>query len=171
MVMCMKNIFTTFLILLLLNLFVLPVNAVTVPAGRKILIVPESATSKKIQKGDIVLGHVKSDVVVNKKVVIKQDAPVILYVNDVEKAHHWGDAGYINFTSGTVEDVTGTERNIYLDYDKKGNEKTWVKVTAGICIATIILIPFGLLALIKGGEAEVDSNNIIEAELIDEFSV
>ena len=167
----MKKTLTIILIFLLFNLLTLPSNAVTVPAGRKVLISPESVTSREINKGDVIIGYVVSDVVVNKKVVIKEDSLVKLYVNDVEPAHRWGEAGYISIMNGTVEDVTGEERNITLNYDSKGDEKNWVKVTAGICIATIILIPFGFLALIKGGEAKIDSLNMINAEIVDEFSI
>ncbi len=167
----MNKVISFLLILILFNSLIIPANATTVPAGKKILITPEKISSKTIKKGDYVFGYVKNDVIVDSKVVIKQGAPAKIYVNDVQKAHRWGVAGYITLTNGTVEDVTGEERDILLDYDVKGNEKDWVKVTAGVCIATIILSPFGFLALIKGGEAEIQPTNLINAELINNFSI
>ncbi len=167
----MKKGMVLFCIFILLKFFILPVQYLEVNSGKKLLIVPESATNKEIKKVDIIFGHVKKDVVVNNTVIIKQDAPVKLYVNDAKRAHRWGVAGYITLSRGSVEDVIGEERDILLDYEIKGDEKDWVKATASLCIATIILSPFGFLALIKGGEAELQPINVIEAELIDDFSI
>ena len=167
----MNKVISFLLILALLNSIIIPANATKVPAGKKILITPEKVTSKTVKRGDYVFGYVKNDVIVDSKVVIKQGAPVKIYVNDAQKAHRWGVAGYITLTNGTVEDITGKERDVLLDYNAKGNEKDWVKATAGLCIATIILSPFGFLALIRGGEAEIQPINIINAELINEFSI
>ena len=167
----MKKIIALLLLFAFVNIFALPVQAVTVKAGKKIPIVGDYVTSKKVKSGDIISGHVQRNIIVDGKVVFAEGAPVTINVASAHKAHRWGVAGDMTLINGTAEDVTGEEREIQFDYDIKGTEKDWVKATAGLCLATIILFPFGFLALIKGGEAELQPTNIINAELIDDFSI
>lgn len=162
----MKKIISLLLLITLVNIVVLPVQAVTVKAGRKIPIVGDYTTSKKVKSGDIICGHVQRNIIVDGKVVFAEGAPVTINVASAHKAHRWGAAGDISLINGTAEDITGTERAIAFDYDIQGNERDWVKVTAGL-----FFIPLGFLAIIKGGEAELQPTNIINAEIIDDFSI
>ena len=168
----MKKFIAIILTILFVNIFITPANAVIVPAGKKIPIVPDgTTTSKGINNGDLIFGHVRNNITVGNKVVIAEGATATINVVSVHKARRWGAAGDITLINGTVEDINGIERPVQFDYEIKGTEKDWVKVTAGLCIATVILIPFGLLALIKGGEANIQPNNIINAELISDFTI
>lgn len=168
----MKRFLTIFLLLSFINLNSLPVfSACYVNAGRRIPLVyiGEKVTGKNINSGDKIPVEVQSDVKINSVVVFKQGDDGFLNVADVKKARFWGNPGEMLLVNGTVQDVKGNFHPVEFTYKITGEEKTWPKVMGAISI--FFLFPLALCGFVKGGQAELLPNKIINVTLLNDFSL
>lgn len=160
------------ILLLTAFLSVLPANAVVqVNAGRKIPVVynGEKITGKSVHSGDKIYAQVKSDIIVNDKVVFKEGGNVILNISDAQKAKCFGNPGQLILINGTVEDAVGKFHPIEYNYKITGEEKTWPKVMVGVSI--FFLFPLALFGFVHGGQAELLPGQTINATLLNDFSI
>ena len=149
----------------------MPAYAVKVNAGRKIPVVyaGEKVTGKEVTSGDKIYAKVYQDIIVDDVVVFAEGANVILNVVDAKKARFWGNPGEMLLVNGTAEDVKGYSRPIEFTYKITGVEKTWPKVLG--CVSIFFLFPLALAGFVKGGQAELLPEKVINTTLINDFSI
>lgn len=166
----MKKLFTTLLLIAFCSVTVIPANAVTVNAGRKIPIVynGEKVTGKTLESGDKIYAEVQADIKVNNVLVFKQGAEVTLNVADAKKARCWGNPGELMLVNGTVQDAKGISRPVEYTYKITGEEKTWPKVMGAVSI--FFLFPLALFGFVKGGQATLLPGKTINATLLSDFN-
>lgn len=168
----MKKIFTMFLLFSFFNLITLPAQSTCyVSAGRKIPVVyiGEKVTSKNLVSGDKIDVEIQSDVKVNNTIVFQQGEAGTLNVADTRKARFWGNPGEMLLINGTVQDVKGNPRPVEFTYKITGEEKTWPKIMGAISI--FFLFPLALSGFVKGGEAELLPNKVINVTLLNDFTL
>lgn len=166
----MKKIISILLIFAFMNIVVLPTHAVVVKAGR---IIPiqysgEPVNSKNLTPGSIVYGKVSNNIIVDGVKIFEAGALVTMNVIEVKKSRCAGVPGYILLINGTAQDVKGEDRDIEFDYDVKGIERSWPKAMMGL---GIILFPLLLFGFVHGGEAQLNSTQIINSKLINDFKI
>lgn len=161
-----------FLLLSFFNLITLPAqSACYVSAGRKIPVVyiGEKITSKTLVSGDKIDVEVQSDVKINNTIVFQQGGAGTLNVADTRKARFWGNPGEMLLINGTVQDIKGNPHPVEFTYKITGEEKTWPKIMGAISI--FFLFPLALCGFVKGGQAELLPNKVINVTLLNDFTL
>lgn len=142
---------------------------VTVKSGTIIPItLTKMETSKTVVAGGTIDASVAEDVVVGGTVVFKEGDKASLNVMHAKKAGFVGIPGEITISGGKVYDVKGDAHRVDYSVRVEGEEKTWPKVMLG-CGVFIILAPLALFGFVKGGQAKLFPNNVIDATLMSEF--
>lgn len=165
----MKKIFSLFLLITFLNLYS-PVLAKTidVKSGVRVPITVKSKnTSRHIIAGQKIDAIIEDDVKVNNILVFKKGDPATINISDVKKAGFLGNAGEMYLVNGEISDING-EKHL-IEYNQKiiGDEKTYPKVLLGVSI--FFLFPLALFAFVKGGQAELCPNKVIDVAVRNDF--
>ncbi len=166
-----KKAIVLLLLLVFFNLFLSPVYALNVNAGRRIPIVysGEKISGKQVTSGDKIYGKIQANVIVNGTVVFKEGGSAVINVADAKKAKCWGVPGEMLLINGTVEDIKGIAHPVECTYKITGNEKTWPKVLG--CVSIFFLFPLALFGFVHGGQAELLPNKVIYATLLNDFTL
>ena len=128
----------------------------------------QTETSKTVVAGGTIDATVAEDVVVDGTVVFKEGDKASLNVIHAKKAGFVGIPGEITISGGKIYDAKGDAHRVDYSVRVEGEEKTWPKVMLG-CGVFIILAPLALFGFVKGGQAKLFSNNIINTTLMSEF--
>lgn len=157
-------------IAILLFMTVLPANALSVNAGRKIPVIynGEKVTEKTVSSGEKIYAEIQSDIMVNNTVVFKQGDTVILNVADAKKARCFGNAGEILLFNGTIEDAKGIFHPIEYNYKITGEERICLKLWSGVSI--FFLFPLALCGFVHGGQTELLQGKVINVTLMSDFN-
>jgi len=137
--------------------------AQVVPAGTTVLLQFEDAISTKTaKKGDQIHLRVYTDVVVNGKTLIKQDAPATGTVSDVRRPRSFGRRGVLKVRLENVTDVNGA-RVPLEPYSTGDRFKAAGPGAAGAGL--VVLGPVGLVggAFVKGNHVSIDKGTRIQA--------
>lgn len=170
----MKKIVSLLLSLLLVFQFsILNVSAKTittkVKAGTTIPIALETEqTSKTVAVGHKLQAIIQEDVVVDNIVVFKKGDKATLNVVQNKKAGFVGIPGEMTISGGNIFDANNESHLIDFTQNYVGKEKTWPKVCL-VCGVFIILAPLALFGFVKGGQAEIQPNMILQVRTVQEF--
>ncbi len=170
----MKKILSLLLSILLgLQFSILSVSAKTVTAkvkaGTTIPISLETEqTSKTVSVGHKLQAIIQEDVVVDKVVVFKKGDKATLNVVQNKKAGFVGIPGEMTISGGNVFDANNESHLIDFTQNYVGKEKTWPKVCLA-CGVFIILAPLALFGFVKGGQAEIQPNMVLQVRTVQEF--
>lgn len=165
----MKKIVSLVLLMSMINLYN-PVIAkiIDVKEGTRIPItVTTESTSKNVQAGQKINAIINEDVIINDVKVFKQGDNAIINVSDVKKAGFIGNAGEIQLINGEVIDINGNKHTVEYNQKITGEEKTYPKVLLGASI--FFLFPLALFGFVKGGQAKISPNKIIDVSVRNDF--
>lgn len=166
----MKKIIALFLLSTLINL-TMPsfAKSITVKSSTEIPItINESYSSKNVMEGQRVEATIAEDVIIDDAVIFKAGNEAKLSISESREASFVGVAGEIYIVNGEVADTKGNLHTIEFYKKYIGEEKRYPKVLLG-CGLFIILAPLALFGFVKGGQAEINTGDIINANLKDEF--
>lgn len=164
-----------FIALILLFVFTnlsMPVFAksITVKNSTRVPITFEQQyTSKQVFAGQKIDGVIADDVKIQNQVVFKKGDRAFLNVSDVKKAGFIGNAGELYLVNGAVMDVNGDVHTVEFNKKFIGKEKTYPKVLLGVSI--FFLFPLALFGFVKGGQAKVNTGEIIDVYLRNDFVI
>lgn len=139
----------------------------TVPPGTAVLLqFQESVSTKTAKKGDQIQLRVYTDVVVDGKTLIKQDAPAIGIVESVRKPRSFGRKGELKLRLDSVRDIAGV-RVPLEPYSTGDRFKAAGPGASGAGL--VVLGPVGLVggAFIKGSHITIDKGTRIQAMVWD----
>lgn len=141
--------------------------AQSVPPGTAVLLqFDQQISTKTAKKGDQIRLRVYTDVVVNGKTLIKQDAPAVGTVTDVRKPRSFGRRGELKVRLENVKDTSGT-RVPLEPYTTGDRFKATGPGAAGAGL--VVLGPVGLVggAFVKGSHITIDKGTRIQAVVWD----
>jgi len=141
--------------------------AQSVPPGTAVLLqFDDEVSTKTAKKGDRIHLRVYTDVVVNGKTLIKQDAPATGTVTNVRKPRSFGRRGELKVRLENVTDVTGA-RVPLEPYSTGDRFKATGPGAAGAGL--VVLGPVGLVggAFVKGSHITIDKGTRIQAVVWD----
>lgn len=170
----MKKVLGLLLTVIFLNMYIaLPAisanKTIEVREGTRIPItVKTEYTSKHVEAGQKINAIIDEDVLIDGVAVFKQGDNAIIKVSDAKKAGFVGIPGEIMLVNGEVIDAKGNKHSFEYNQKLTGEEKTWPKVCVG-CGVFIILAPLVLFGFVKGGQAKVSPNKVIDVALRNEF--
>jgi len=141
-----------------------PLLAENLPAGTAIqLRLNQTLSGATAQTGSLVSLSVVSDVVVNGVTLIKAGAPAEGQVSSAKKASMLGQPGSLGITVTSVTAIDGTKIPVQAMSSVDGDDKM------------IISVILGLLCIIgffqKGGEAELNSSQVINARTLSNVEI
>lgn len=115
-------------------------------------------TSKKKEwsEGDLVRAHVWKDVRVGAYVVVKAGTPVMVRVDELQKARIAGRKGSLELAALNVVGVDGVDIPLDGGYDKSGKGKVGLSVALGVLV-------FAPLIFMKGKQAVLEPGTIFDA--------
>lgn len=157
-------------LLLLLPLGAPPVparSAQSVPPGTAVLLqFQQDVSTKTAKKGDQIALRVYTDVVVDGKTLIKQDAPAVGIIESVRKPRSFGRRAELKLRLDSVKDVNGT-RVPLEPYTTGDRFKATGPGAAGAGL--LVLGPVGLVggAFVKGSHITIDKGTRIQAAVWD----
>ena len=124
----------------------------------------QEVSSKTARKGDKISLRVYTDVVMNGKTLIKQDAPAEGVVTKVHKRRSFGRQGELRIRLESVTDATGAR--VPLEPYTSG-DRFKAEGPAASGAAALVLGPVGLVAgaFIKGKEVTIDKGTRIQAQV------
>lgn len=166
----MKKIVSLVLLFAIIS-FYNPVIAkvIEVKEGTRIPItVLNESTSKTVQAGQQINAIIDEDVIINHVTVFKKGDNAMVKVSDVKKAGFIGNAGEIQLINGEVVDAIGNKHSIEYNQKIIGEEKTYPKVLLGASI--FFLFPLALFGFVKGGQATISPNKVIDVSVRNSFS-
>lgn len=169
----MKRFLGSLLTLAFLNMYIaLPAisadKIIEVKEGTRIPITVKSEyTSKHVEAGQKIDAVIDEDVVIKGVTVFKQGANATIKVSDVKKAGFIGNAGEIMLVNGEVIDAKGDKHSIEYNQKLTGEEKTYPKVLLATSI--FFLFPLALFGFVKGGQAKISPNRVIDVSLRNDF--
>lgn len=137
----------------------------TVPSGTPVMLeFMDEVSSKTAKKGDKIALRVYTDVVMNGKTLIKQDAPAEGVVTKVHKRRSFGRQGELRIRLTSVTDSSGAR--VPLDPYTSG-DRFKAEGPAASGAAALVLGPVGLVAgaFIKGKEVTIDKGTRIQAQV------
>src|SRR5574344_570804 len=144
-------------------------KTVEVKEGTRITItVKEQYTSKNIEAGQTRNAAIDEDISVNNVLIFKKGDNATIKGSDAKKAGFIGNAGEIYLVNGEVTDAKGNKHSIEYNQKITGEEQTWTKVCLG-CGVFIILAPLALFGFVKGGQAKINPNKVIEVSVRNGF--
>lgn len=166
----MKKLVSLVLLLTLVNLYTPALaKVIEVKEGTRIPItVTAESTSKTIQAGQAINAVIDADVVINNTVVFKKGDNATIKVSDVKKAGFIGNAGEIQLINGEAVDALGNKHSIEYNQKIIGDEKTYPKVLLATSI--FFLFPLALFGFVKGGQAKISPNKIIDVSVRNGFN-
>lgn len=160
----MKRILSLFLLITFLNMCT-PIYAKTieVKSGTSIPVtVKTEYTSKNVEAGQRINAIIDDNVKIDGVIVFKKGDNATLNISNVKKAYFVGLPGYMEIFEGSVTDINGEKHPIYINQEIKGEEKNWPKVLTGLGVVTVVLIPLALFGLVKGKEAKISPEKVME---------
>lgn len=117
------------------------------------------STKKLLNEGLHVNFKVVSDVEKNGQLYIKKDTPVNGIIETITGASRGGDPAELIVGDFSTTDVNGSSVDLHGEIRKKGqNRAVWIRPLAFIGPYTIYGAPLKLLLLIKGGQANIKTN-------------
>jgi hypothetical protein len=137
----------------------------TVPAGTPVMLeFLKEVSSKTAKKGDKIPFRVHTDVVVDGKTLIRQDATAEGVVTKVHRRRSFGRQGELRIKLESVRDVNGT-RVPLEPYTSGDRFKAEGPGAAGA--GALVLGPVGLVAgvFVKGKEVTIDKGTRIQAQV------
>lgn len=166
----MKNLFTT--ILLFALFFIsnpLLAQTIEISSGTTVpLTVTDEYSSKNIMPGQKIQAIVEDDVNIKGTNVFKKGNSATINISDVKKAGFMGIPGELYIVNGEVTDNNGIKHGIEYNEKITGVEKTWPKACFG-CGMLIILAPIALFGFVKGGQAKILPNKVINVQVRNDF--
>lgn len=143
-------------------------KVIEVKEGTRIPItVTNESTSKTVQSGQAINAVIDEDVVLNSVTIFKKGDNAVIKVSDVKKAGFIGNAGEIQLVNGEVVDTLGNKHSIEYNQKIVGEEKTYPKVLLATSI--FFLFPLALFGFVKGGQAKISPNKVIDVSLRNNF--
>ena len=135
--------------------------SVTIPAGTRIfgeLQEEVSSDVKEFDVGDIVMGRVWRNVVVDGQTVIPAGTPMTLQISAIKKRKTFGRGGSVEIRAMSVTAADGTE--VFLDggYDRQGDKRI-------VLSATLFALVAWPTAFIKGKEAILPAGTVFDAAI------
>ena len=166
----MKKVLSLLCLASLMNCFVPSFGATRVPAGTTIPItIDTKTTSKNVISGGTINAKIESDVKINNIIVFKEGDNATINVLSTKKAGFVGIPGEMVLCGGKVFDINGNEHKFEFNRQIVGEEKTWPKACLGVSI--FFLWPLALCGVVKGGQAELYPNPVIDVKLSNEFNL
>ncbi len=145
--------------------FVLPQEAVKMPASSVVVVKSKNKlSSKQLKTGQEIVLFVATDVMIKGKKVIKANAPVVCLVEDAESAGMVGQAGKLTISIQSTTAVDGTTVALSGNFFTKGESKTGTSVAVGV-----VLCPLALLC--KGDEGDIPAGAQARALTVGEYEV
>jgi hypothetical protein len=159
-----KNISKLLLLLFCFNSS-LPLFAGTIRAGSAVPVrLDQTLSSNNSSVGAFVYFTVVSDVFDNEgNVVIKTGAKAEGTVTSVKASSFLGQAGSIGISVNTVTAIDGTRIPVQAISSGSGEDKMVISVILGL----LCIIGF----LMKGGDAELNSNTVIPTRTLGDFDI
>lgn len=165
----MKKVISIFCLSALMGLNTTVFAEVNVPAGTVVPItVSQTQTSKTVTSGSSIEAKITEDVIIDNNIIFKKGDRAVLSVLSAKKAKFVGIPGEIKLSGGKIFDAKGEEHRIDFNQQITGEEKTWPKVCLG-CGVFIILAPLALFGFVKGGQAEITSNQTVDVKTTSTF--
>ena len=162
----MKKFFAS--ILILIFLCTQACFAQTEDKTKEIIVrVTEKVTSESITTADTISAELVTDFKLKNGAYFKKGTIVSLLPKEIKKRGFAGKGGYIEIRKGIIRDVTGKEYTVSLRQKVQGDDRDWIVACMVVFTATIILIPFNLIALIKGKSAILEEGTTIECTIED----
>lgn len=158
-------------VILILSFITSPALArVNVKEGLEIPLRAEiKQTSKNLTENSVINMLVAESVYQNGVLIFKKDDKAALYVISVKKAGFLGSGGKLTIVDGEVYDVTGNKHQVNLRQIYSGKNKIYPKILTGISI--FFLFPLALFAFVKGGQAEINPEQVINVRLDKSFDL
>ncbi len=145
--------------------FVLPQEAVKMPASSVVVVKSKNKlSSKQLKTGQEIVLFVATDVMIKGKKVIKANTPVVCLVEDAESAGMVGQAGKLTISIQSTTAVDGTTVALSGNFFTKGESKTGTSVAVGV-----VLCPLALLC--KGDEGDIPAGAQARALTVGEYEV
>ena len=145
--------------------FVLPQEAVKMPASSVVVVKSKNKlSSKQLKTGQEIVLFVATDVMIKGKKVIKANAPVVCLVEDAESAGMVGQAGKLTISIQSTTAVDGTTVALSGNFFTKGESKTGTSVAVGV-----VLCPLALLC--KGDEGDIPAGAQARALTVGEYEI
>ncbi len=145
--------------------FVLPQEAVKMPASSVVVVKSKNKlSSKQLKTGQEIVLFVATDVMIKGKKVIKANTPVVCLVEDAESAGMVGQAGKLTISIQSTTAVDGTTVALSGNFSTKGESKTGTSVAVGV-----VLCPLALLC--KGDEGDIPAGAQARALTVGEYEV
>ena len=159
-----KNISKLLLLLFCFNSS-LPLFAGTIRAGSAVPVrLDQTLSSNNSYVGAIVYFTVVSDVFDNEgNVVIKTGAKAEGTVTSVKASSFLGQAGSIGISVNTVTAIDGTRIPVQAISSGSGEDKMVISVILGL----LCILGF----LMKGGDAELNSNTVMQTRTLGDFDI
>jgi hypothetical protein len=140
-------------------------ETITIPTGATLqLSLMETISSDKATVGQNVKFIVMNNLIIKKEVVIAGSSIAIGQIVTVEENGMFGKPGTIGIMLKSVNAVDGTNVPISASRVIKGDDKTTEAL-----VVTLILCIFGLF--IRGGDAEMQAGNLIEATVVGNIDI
>ncbi len=168
----MKKIIASLLCLSFFSLspMTMAANTVQVHTGLKIpLRVQEKQTSRNLVAGSKINMEIANDVYHDNILIFKKGDKATLNVTDAKKAGFLGHAGEFILTDGEVYDIKGIVHPLDFTQTYTGEEKTYPKVL--LTVSVFFLFPLALFGFVKGGQAQINTTQIINAHLGESFNL
>lgn len=128
----------------------------------KVAISPTSIIkpNKSSKEGEKVTFKVLNDVYSNEKIYIKKETPVEAFIETLTPPSRGGDPAQLNIGRFTTTDINGNKIDLHGEIQKQGaNRAIWVRPLTDIASNVhIYAAPLLLLYFIKGGKAEINTN-------------
>ena len=165
----MKKLLVCFLILCFLggNSYCIA-DSVLVPANISIYLTPTNTITSKENNIDKIDAIITENVIVNNTIIFKAGDRATLHIEEIEKAHCWGNPGKLFVNNGYAYNVKGDKHKILISRNYYGDEKLWPKA-CGVA-SLFLLLPLALFGFVHGGQAIVSASSEIETTLASQFN-
>lgn len=145
-----------------------PAKTITVPQGTQVMLVFDQAVNSETAKvGDRVKLHVRDDVMVGSRLVVKQGTPVVGVISTVKKRKIYGINAKVRIALNPVQSVQG----VPISIEPRTKGQTTTKKTGQAAAATaggaIIAGPVGLVggAFIHGKQVHVKAGDLLDTQV------
>jgi hypothetical protein len=129
----------------------------------------EPVNSNEIASGDVIPVVINKDIYVEDTLVFKRGTDGVVFIDSRKKGGRWGSAGKIKITKGKLTDVFGTQHDVKISENEKGDGKPSAKILPAI--GAVVFWPLLLVGLRKGDQAVIPAGRIVYAFTTDSVKV